>query len=78
MNEVIGKVAFWLDHGDICLMTGDFQEHFTHKTWPRTRLDMGTWATLRNYVFLGFMPQLASGAEPVARSREIAQLKRRI
>ena len=52
MKMLLGKVAFWLDHGDICLMTGDFQEHFQHKTWPRSRQSVADWAKTRNYDFL--------------------------
>ena len=77
MNRVAGKVAFWLDHGDILLMTGDTQEHFMHKTWPRTRLDIPKWASMRRYSFLDFKPSAAIGLqeEPV---RPIKQYKRRI
>jgi hypothetical protein len=56
-----GRFAFLLHHGDILLMTGNFQKSFMHKTWARGAPnqnqnvdDIVKNAGERNYVFLRF------------------------
>ncbi len=55
-QRVRGRVVCCLHDGDIVLMTGRFQEYFSHKTWPSSRLggDVAQEARQRNYTLLVF------------------------
>jgi len=37
-----GRFAVLLHHHDLLLMTGKFQQYFSHKTWPRGRVTLDT------------------------------------
>ena len=54
-QHIKGRLAFLLHHGDVLLMTGQFQKSFQHKTWKRddgscrNLVELTQKAKLKNY-----------------------------
>jgi hypothetical protein len=57
-KHIKGRLAFLLHHGDVLLMTGQFQKSFQHKTWKRddgacrNLVELTQKAKLRHYSLL--------------------------
>ena len=64
-SKIRGRFAFLLHHGDILLMTGNFQKSFAHKTWKRDLTTLPSVEQLkqeagrRNYAFIHFQDDQA-------------------